>query len=146
MAIALFDTNILIDISKGIPAALTEIGYYSSGAISIISYMEFVVGLRRDLACGEISQVQFEALKDFADSFLVVQLTPDIVARAIRIRSNSLRTPPKLKLPDAIIYASAEVTGRSMVTRDPGGFVGSMVRIPYRLDNGAAIDISPPPL
>jgi predicted nucleic acid-binding protein len=44
MARALFDTNILNDHLRGIPAARAEPGRYDDKAVSIISWMEVLAG------------------------------------------------------------------------------------------------------
>ena len=46
MVSALFDTNILIDYLNGVEAARTELGRYSDKAISLITWMEVMVGGR----------------------------------------------------------------------------------------------------
>ena len=44
MVKALFDTNILIDYLNGVAAAHDEISRYQDGAISIVTWMEVMVG------------------------------------------------------------------------------------------------------
>jgi predicted nucleic acid-binding protein len=41
---ALFDTNILIDFLRGVPAARDELGRYADKAISVVTWMEVMVG------------------------------------------------------------------------------------------------------
>jgi hypothetical protein len=118
---ALFDTNILIDYLNGIEAAREEMGRHSRGAISIITWMEVMAGTRPE----EESRV-----RAFLAGLLVVPLNSAVAERAV-VR----RRERKLKLPDAIIFATADVEGRLLVTRnirdfspdDPG------VRVPYRV-------------
>ena len=46
---ALFDTNILIDHLNAVPHAREEIGRFESRAVSIITWMEVMVGANDDL-------------------------------------------------------------------------------------------------
>lgn len=118
---ALFDTNILIDHLKGVDEARAEIASYDRKAISIISWMEVLVGTRSDLV---------EPTRRFLRSFEVIGLDDEIAARAIE-----LRRAGRLKLPDAVIWATAQITQCLLVTRNtkdfPAGDPG--IREPYRL-------------
>jgi predicted nucleic acid-binding protein len=42
MAVALFDTNILIDCLKGYQPAIDEVEYWDDACISVITWMEVV--------------------------------------------------------------------------------------------------------
>jgi hypothetical protein len=117
----LFDTNILIDYLRGIPQARAECGRHSDRAVSIISWMEVMAG----------STVANEAdARSFLLNFYTLPLGADVAERAFILRGGS-----KIKLPDAIIQATAESLGRVLVTRNtrdfPAGTPG--VRIPYTL-------------
>lgn len=118
---ALFDTNILIDYLSGIPQAKKEIEKYSTRHISIITRMEVLVG---------VSEEETDAVNRFLNSFAEVVLDKDVAAGAV-----SLRQKYKIKLPDAIIWASAVHTGSLFVTRNSKDFPGSDpgVRIPYKI-------------
>jgi len=50
MVKALFDTNILIDYLRGIEASRTELDRYEDKAISIVTWMEVLVGALPPLA------------------------------------------------------------------------------------------------
>lgn len=118
---ALFDTNILIDHLNGIPEARDELDRFENRAISIITWMEVMVGASADLV---------EPTRLFLDGFTVVALDDEIANRAI-----DLRRTHRIKLPDAVIWATAQTAGRLLVTRntkdfppdDPG------IREPYTL-------------
>ncbi len=75
-----------------------------------------------------------EAVTD-AERFLSVfgmdELDGDIAAQAAALRRNR----PKLKSPDAIILASAQRRGRTLVTRNIKDFPADMpgIRVPYTL-------------
>ncbi|MFS2007189.1 PIN domain-containing protein [Duganella sp. CT11-25] len=93
--------------------------------------------------------VQFD--QDLADAGIVVlQTTPDIMRRASEIRSgrNLLAGTKTPKLPDCIIWATAEIEGRTIVTRNPDDFGGNtnpLVRVPYKNIGGVVTDVQPLP-
>lgn len=119
MVKALIDTNILIDFLNAVPAARTELERYREKAISIITWMEVMIGATAALEA---------ATRTFLASFTRIELDESIAARAVQLRKTH-----KIKLPDAIVWASAQENAMLLVTRntrdfpcnDPG------VRIPY---------------
>jgi predicted nucleic acid-binding protein len=117
----LFDTNILIDYLRGIPRARAECGRHSDRAVSIISWMEVMAG----------STVANEAdARSFLLNFYTLPLGADVAERAFLLRRSS-----RMKLPDAIIQATAEGAGRVLITRNTRDLPASTpgVRIPYTL-------------
>ena len=50
MVKALFDTNILVDYLNAVPEARTELQRYTEKAVSIITWMEVMVGADRAVA------------------------------------------------------------------------------------------------
>lgn len=121
MVKALFDTNILIDHLSAVPAARDEIGRYEDRAISIITWMEVMVGAEAKLA---------EPTRQFLQSFTILPLDDEIAERAVMLRKEY-----RMKLPDAVIWASAQMNARLLVTRNtkdfPAGEPG--VRNPYSI-------------
>lgn len=119
---ALFDTNILIDFLRGVEAAHTEIASYDDKTISIISYMEVMAGTTpaNEAATRAFLQNEFD----------VVHLDGAIAERAIGIRREK-----SVKLPDAIIWATAAQRGLVIITRNRRDFPADdpKVRIPYDL-------------
>jgi hypothetical protein len=117
----LFDTNILIDYLSGIATAQTEIDSCLDRAISIVTWMEVMAGATP----GEEPRI-----RAFLATFRSLPLTPEIAELSVIVRRQR-----KMKLPDAIIKATAAMTGRLMITRNtrdfPAGDPG--VRIPYRI-------------
>ena len=105
---ALFDTNILIDHLNAVPHAREEIGRFESRAISIVSWMEVMAG-----ADGEL----VEPTRRFLDGFTVIALDDEIALRAVE-----LRRAHRIKLPDAVIWATAQTAGRLLVTRNTRDF------------------------
>jgi predicted nucleic acid-binding protein len=118
---ALFDTNILIDHLNAVPQARDEIARFESRAISIVTWMEVMVGATAEVA---------EATRRFLEGFEIIALDDAIAARAV-----ALRRAHRIKLPDAVIWATAQATGRLLVTRNvkdfPRGDPG--IRDPYAL-------------
>ncbi len=119
MVAALFDTNILIDHLKGIAPATQELAQYSDGAVSIITWIEVLVGATAANEAGVRALLQRSQ---------IIGIEPDIAEEAARIRRFH-----RVRLPDAVIWASARCTGRLLVTRNtkdfPAGDPG--VRHPY---------------
>jgi predicted nucleic acid-binding protein len=118
---ALFDTNILIDHLNAIPQARAEIERFENRAISIITWMEVMMGADTDL---------IEPTRLFLEGFRVIALDDQIANRAA-----GLRRAHRIKLPDAVIWATAQTAGRLLVTRNtkdfPTGDPG--IRKPYAL-------------
>jgi predicted nucleic acid-binding protein len=121
MVKALFDTNILVDYLNAVPEARTELQRYTEKAVSIITWMEVMVGADHDLEA---------ATRSFLSRFDVVAVDEQIAERAV-----SLRRSHRIKLPDAVIWATAQVHALLLVTRNikdfPDGDPG--VRAPYKL-------------
>ena len=117
----LFDTNILIDHLSGIDRAGAELRQYQDRAISIITWMEVMAGSNSE---------DESRIRAFLTAFRCLPITPDVAERTFLVRKQH-----KLKLPDAIILATAEAADRLLITRNtrdfPAGDPG--VRIPYRL-------------
>lgn len=140
MPLVLFDSNILIDNLEGHGAAVIELMNYRDAVISSISWVE--------IACKMDYTARQHFKKFLADTGIgVVHPDDDIMERAAVIRGHSLRAPPKLPLLDCIIRATAEAHGRVVITRNPADFGGEgpMVRVPYEIINGVAVNIKPPP-
>jgi len=118
---ALFDTNILIDYLRGIDAARDEMNRFEARAISVITWMEVMVGA---------PPAHAQATRDFLAGFEVVPIDPTVAGRAVALRQRY-----RLKLPDAIIWASAQAADLLFVTRDrrdfPAGDPG--IRVPYEV-------------
>jgi len=119
----LFDTNILIDYLNGIENARTEISKYDrrDQHISIITWMEVLVGAK----ASEVS-----ALKHWLAGFHVIGLDNVIAERAVYIRQHK-----KIRLPDAIIWATAQVNALLLISRNIKDFSGNDpdVRVPYEI-------------
>ena len=73
MVKALFDTNILVDNLNAVPEARTELQRYTKKAVSIIAWMEVMVGADHDLEA---------ATRSFLSGFNVVAVDEPVAERA----------------------------------------------------------------
>jgi hypothetical protein len=121
MVRALFDTNILIDYLNAVPQARTELHRYTEKAVSIITWMEVMVG-----ASGDVEA----ATRSFLNAFDIITLDGEIAERAVKLRRSH-----NIKLPDAIIWATAQVRAMLLVTRNTKDFTTGDpgIRTPYKL-------------
>lgn len=118
----LFDTVILIDALCDIDAAKTELLRNKRNWISRITWIEVMAGAQADEA---------DIIEDFLRNFSVVELSEEIGRRAAAIRVQRRA----IKLPDAIIWASAQTSGKILVTRNTKDFPAQMpgIRVPYKV-------------
>ena len=119
---AVFETNILVDYLGGSEAARGELARYRVRLISIITVIELMVGARN--AHEEAS------IRGFLSSFEVLELSAEIAQEAIAIRKQW-----RLKIPDAIVYATARTQGCLLVSRNTRDLKSDWpdIRIPYHL-------------
>jgi predicted nucleic acid-binding protein len=119
--IPVFDSNIIIDCLRQNSQAAAELEKYQKRYISVMSWMEVLVGAKNPN--DEIFIRHF-----LMDNFSMVGLEPDIVDRAI-----SIRRYHRLRLPDAIIWATAKARETLLVTRNNKDFPHDHpeIRIPY---------------
>ncbi|MGN6358066.1 MAG: PIN domain-containing protein [Novosphingobium sp.] len=121
-----FDADIVIDALAGYPPARTEI----ERAVSLasrpwISRMAWIEVLSK----GSEGMVR-DALT-FLSRFGLDEIDEEISRRAASLR----RERPRLKSPDAIILATAQIRGRVLITRNTKDFPAAMpgIRVPYVL-------------
>ncbi len=121
-----FDTNIVIDALAGYPQARSEIQRaVGHGARPWISRMAWIEVLSK----GDDFIVR-EAMA-FLSRFGLDEIDDEISQRAAALR----RERTRLKTPDAIILATAQIRGRVLITRNIKDFPAEMpgIRIPYTL-------------
>ena len=118
----LLDTNILIDFLNGVDAAREVLGRDEASAISQITWMEVMTG-----AC---DAGEDRLLRGWLACFEVLSVDGPVADEAVRIRRNE-----RHRLPDAIIRATARVSGRILVTRNTRDFPADApeIHVPYRL-------------
>lgn len=120
--LALFDTNILIDLFSGRSVAKQTLeSYPSQHAISLITWMEVMVGAKK--------YQQEQRTRIALSAFSVIDITQDIAERSVNLRHEY-----GIRLPDAIILATAQIQRRELVTRNTKDFAGIPgVVTPYQL-------------
>ncbi len=120
------DANILIDALLGHPPAGQELQRIAASGgrmwISRIAWIEI-------LSKGDDALVR-ETMQ-FLRRFGVDEIDEEIAQRAAALR----RERTKLRTPDAIILATAQIRGRVLVTRNIRDFPAQMpgIRVPYQL-------------
>ncbi|MFT3989779.1 MAG: type II toxin-antitoxin system VapC family toxin [Luteolibacter sp.] len=102
-----FDTNILIDFLNGVPEAQIATAPYSRRCISRITWLEVLAEVK-DTPGEDIART-------FLAQFEILEITADVSEAALTLRRHHM---PKLKLPDAIILASARLSGCRLITRN----------------------------
>ena len=119
---AVVDTNILIDYLNGSEKARRELDVFDVVHISLVSWMEVLVGAKEGEEESEI--------REFLRRFSVHPVDQGIADRAVEIRRAD-----KIRLPDAIIWATAQQLGILLVTRNTRDFPASHpgVRFPYSI-------------
>ena len=118
---AVFDTNIVIDALNGLARADAEYARYERVLVSRVTWMEILIGAEGDDS----------GLRDFLGShFEIVPIDLDVAESAVQLRRQY-----RMKLPDAIIWATAQHLGCVLVTRNTRDFPGydPSVRVPYRV-------------
>lgn len=119
---AVFDTNIVIDCLAGITAARETLERYEHRFLSRISWIEVLVGAR------DIHEQTF--LKAFLENFTIADTNA-----AIGLLATELRQTYGLRLPDALVWATARDREALLITRDVKDFSRSApdILIPYTL-------------
>src|SRR5687767_4972770 len=119
---AVIDTNILIDYLNGSQKAKQELDAFEELYISLITWMEILVGADE----GE----EDSKIREFLRRFRVHPVDEGVAERAVDIRRRE-----KMRLPDAIIWATAQQLGTLLVTRNMRDFPARNpgIRVPYSL-------------
>ncbi len=118
--LAAFDSNIIIDHLRNEPRATELILQYSNRIISAMTWMEVMVYV--------IDTEQEQDVRQTLARFRKIDITSAIEERAVRARKNQ-----RLKLPDAIIYVTAQEHDAILFTRDAKDFPPDpRVVVPYQ--------------
>lgn len=119
MVKALFDTNVLIDYLNGVKNAKAELARFDDKAISVISWIEVMVGTTPSTQAGT---------RVFLAGFALLPISELVAERAFALRQDK-----RIKLPDSIIWATARTSDRLLVTRNTKDFAADEpgVRVPY---------------
>lgn len=116
-----FDTNILIDWLRDLPPAVAELRSYPRHRISRVVWTEILAG--------EPPSTR-DHVRDLLVSFDLAE-----VDQRVALAAADIRFKRRIKLMDAIIFATAQVNGGVLVTRNTKDFPASMpgIRVPYTL-------------
>lgn len=118
---AVVDTNILIDFLTGSLKARRELESFDEIYISLVSWMEVLAGATDE---------EEPEIREFLRRFRVHDVDQGVAGRAVDIRRRE-----KIRLPDAIIWATAQHLGMMLVTRNTRDFPAKHpgIRVPYRI-------------
>ena len=118
---ALIDSDVLLDFLDGFAPAGDELSRYRERCVSIISWIELMVGAK--------TSAEEETRRAFLNHFQVLPLTSRVAEETVAVRRKY-----RVKLPDAIIWATAVVENCLLVSRNRKHFPANQpgVRFPYR--------------
>lgn len=121
MSDPVFDTNIVIDWLRERPEAEAELTRYRRHRISRITWIEILAGEPLETR---------DYVQELIAPFEVMEIDARIASAAADTRYRT-----RMKLLDAIILATAQVTGSILVTRNTKDFPATMpgIRVPYTL-------------
>ena len=108
----LVDTDILIDVSRGIPTAINRLqseAKSSTLAISSITQMELIVGCR--------NKTELQNLEKFLRRYLIIKVNELITDKAIELLSQ-YRLSHGLLIPDGLIAATAIVANAPLLSKN----------------------------
>jgi len=117
-----FDTNILIDYLAGKQPAKDELRHYDQPRISVITWIEVMVGVS-----GKSDET---SVRQFLNTFAIVPLDDQVAEAAVLLRRQY-----RLRLPDALIWASAKCNESLLITRNTRDYPAGEpdIRFPYTL-------------
>lgn len=118
----IFDSNVVIDYLNAIPEASETLMAVESRYISVVTWIEAMTGV-----AGDADERRTRAV---LDGFIVLPISTGVAEEAVRVRRES-----RLKLPDALIWATARYHNLILATRNTKDFPADDpgVRVPYRL-------------
>ena len=125
MRSVLLDTCILIDYLNGVSSAADTLKKYTgNSAISVITWIEVMVGAFR------LDQERQQVTRHFMARFTQLPVSEAVAELAATIRAQH-----GIKLPDAIIDATAQIESRLLLTRNVKDFKNTPgVIFPYTVE------------
>ena len=119
--VVLLDSNIIIDFFANKKPAVEEISKYDNICVSIISYIEVMIGLSRE---------ERVLAQKFFNNTEICWLDQSIANETIHLRDKH-----RIKLPDALILATAVAKNLRLLTRDEASIFKNHpnVRYPYKI-------------
>lgn len=117
-----FDSNIIIDALNGVDDARKTLREADQRFVSVVTWIEVLAGCR-----GADEEARAGRL---LEAMSVVELAGEVAVAAVGIRREG-----RLKLPDAVVLATARVLGCPLLTRNTKDFPADdpEIRVPYRL-------------
>lgn len=115
-AVVLIDTDVLIDVARGVTRAnsvLQALSEESSLAMSVITQMELVVGCRDKRELAELGQ--------FVTAFRVFNLSPQVSDSALSLLKQ-YRLSHGLLIPDSLIAATAIILDADLLSKNQRDF------------------------
>jgi len=119
--VAVIDSNIIIDYLSGFSSAKKEMEFHRNPAVSIITWIEVLVGAK--------NKDEERFARDYLAQFETIGMSDEVAEHSILLRKSH-----KLRLPDAIIWATALAQNTILVTRNTKDFPKDdpSIRIPYK--------------
>ena len=108
----LVDTDILIDVSRGITIAINRLqseAINSTLAISTITQMELIVGCR--------NKIELQNLEKFLQRYVIIKVNEFITDKAIELLKK-YRLSHGLLIPDGLIAATAIVINAPLLSKN----------------------------
>lgn len=123
----LVDTDILIDVSRGMPTAINRLKLEANNstlAISSITQMELIVGCR--------NKTELKNLEKFLYRYLIIKVNELITDKAIELLSQ-YRLSHGLLIPDGLIAATAIITNTPLLSKNQRDyrFISNLNLLPY---------------
>ncbi|MBN3947720.1 MAG: type II toxin-antitoxin system VapC family toxin [Nostoc sp.] len=121
------DTDILIDVARGVIEAVTclqNLKVSSGLAISIITQMELMVGCR--------NKVELQTLENFLKQFSIIKIDQAVSDKAVDLLGY-YRLSHGLLIPDSLIAATAIVSNYPFITKNQRDyrFIQGLNLLPY---------------
>lgn len=124
----LVDTDVLIDVARGIEVAITQLETLASApanlAISVVTRMELIIGCR--------NRRELQVLEQFIAKFEIIKLNDVVSDRAIELLHN-YRLSHGLLIADALIAATALVANAALLSKNQRDyrFIQDLNLLPY---------------
>lgn len=110
----LLDTNVLIYASKALLDLEKLSKRYDVFFVSIITYMEIY-------AYDFVNSAELDAINQIFEALEIISIDLELSNQAILYRNNKIK---KIKLPDALVLASAKIVNADLLTNNHKDFVG----------------------
>jgi predicted nucleic acid-binding protein len=110
----LLDTNVLIYASKALLDLEKLSKRYDVFFVSIITYMEIY-------AYDFVNSAELDAINQIFEALEIISIDLELSNQAILYRKNKIK---KIKLPDALVLASAKIVNADLLTNNHKDFVG----------------------